>query len=184
MLLCHLLLQHLNCKKKKSFWFKHTEQFLFPFIYNDDSLQPKHHDCRLPASFNAALVIQVHSDTAGGDGVFLKGDLSPAKFADKPGHVTGERPGFGLDTGLVDVSRRTMDFHPHAALNYTKCWDLWLYVASQPQMLPCQEGWLVLQPFNRKPCVTWLKSFACYLFWLGDFQLLCVHNMEAQRRKK
>lgn len=77
--------------------------------------------------------------------------------------------------------------HPHAALNYTKCWDplaLWLYVASQLQMLPCQEGWLVLQPFNRKPCVTWLKSFACYLFWLGDFQLLCVHNMEAQRRKK
>lgn len=80
-----------------------------------------------------------------------------------------------------------MDFHPHVALNYTKCWDplaLWLYVASQLQMLPCQEGWLVLQPFNRKPCVTWLKSFACYLFWLGDFQLLCVRNMEAQRRKK
>lgn len=90
-------------KERKSFWFKHTEQFLFPFIYSDDSLQPKHHHFRLPASFNAALVIQVHSNTAGGVGVFLRGDLSPARFADKPGHVTGERPGSDLDTGLVDV---------------------------------------------------------------------------------
>lgn len=108
----------------------------------------------------------------------------------KPGHVTGERPGSGKDGAGLEVvgdASHTLN-NAFTPTQSQILWDggtHWHCVQVLNHSRRCfhvRKQWCCLSGVVQQEIVRHVKSFACYLFCLVDFQLIHVHNMVAQKK--
>lgn len=162
-----------------------------PPPYHYHCLQQKHY-WSLQGSFDPALLIQLYSNTAGGAAAFQRGICLWVCYWANLGMSQGSVLALGKTVQgwrgveMLHTHRLNNSFTPtpfQTLQNSGTGWQCGLMLIHGCRCFHVRKRCCCLSGVVQQEMVChWLKSFACYLFWLVDLQLIYMHNMAVQKQ--